>query len=450
MATYRLFGDLQGPTAAIPPSVTTGTILSLIFELTAPGWLDGYWWWVSPQEQSTAPQTFTVWNLNPNGNYPANGAVVPGTTVTSGELVAGQWNFIPLPQAVQLSLANLYQVQTATLGGAPVTANVWGTGDRWANGVSNGPLQAPPAGPNGMDQGAVATGSDDPTKILALYSDGYPFLWLDPQISTEAPPGSSFRLWPGMPVLAELPKAPGGDDNIDTTEQSSGTEFWLSDAYPEYTLNKIWFWSPTATPAVSLPAAALLPGSCAIWDVATQEMVPGTVQGVAGPNPSTVPDWRTPDGSKAAPGDGWVYCAYEGVTLPPGKYRTSVYCYGGGTQLSYDYWFFVETAAYFGYNLQTDAPAWAPNGIVAGPLTSPNVADASPSLSNGTAGVTLGAVVPGNSTYQSNDSTNTGTFLYPDTFDSADNGETRWVDVEVTPIPGSGPANRGTLLTNFP
>jgi hypothetical protein len=40
--------------------------------------------------------------------------------------------------------------------------------------------------------------------------------------------------------------------------------------------------------------------------------------------------------------------------------------------------------------------------------------------------------VHANSTYQVNDASNTGTFLYPGTFDNSDGGEVRWVDVEVT------------------
>ena len=61
-----------------------------------------------------------------------------------------------------------------------------------------------------------------------------------------------------------------------------------------------------------------------------------------------------------------------------------------------------------------------------------------------------GTIAPGNSTYQVNDTTNTGTFLYPDTFDTSDNGETRWIDAEVTPAEmPAGPAS-GPLLTSFP
>jgi hypothetical protein len=72
-------------------------------------------------------------------------------------------------------------------------------------------------------------------------------------------------------------------------------------------------------------------GACAIFDVATQSMVDGTLRGTAGPNPTNMADWRKPDGQAARPGDGWIYRAYEGVRLPKGKYKTAVYCYGGGT-----------------------------------------------------------------------------------------------------------------------
>ena len=63
------------------------------------------------------------------------------------------------------------------------------------------------------------------------------------------------------------------------------------------------------------------------------------------------------------------------------------------------------------------------------------MAKAAPAQSNGSVPVIpVGTTVRGNSTYQVNDASNTGTFLYPDTFDSSDDGEVRWVDVEVTPV----------------
>jgi hypothetical protein len=433
-ATYRLFGSRRGPATATPTG-SSGLVTSLTFQLTSgAGRLEGYWLWVCDSGQPTAPQQFTLWMPYQGAGYVNTGASVPGTTVTSRELARGQWNFIPLPHAVPLSIATPYQLTTGAIGGVPLTQNMWGPGDPWAKGVSSGPLVAPSHGPNSTDQGAVASGSN-PTKIVPAYSSEAPYFWLDVQITTEAPAGSSYRLWPSMPLIAAPPKTTDSDD-ADTSEQSSGTEFWLSTGC---TLDKIWFFSPIPSPLAGAPAATLLPGACAIFDIATQSIVNGTQRGTTGPNPRQLPDWRKPDGSAAKAGDGWIYCAYQGVRLPAGRYKTAIYCYGGGTETNYKYYFFQEQRFYFGPIINDNTgvaigPATVPNGIANGPLYSPNLANAATGHSNGSVPViALGATVKANSTYQLNDATNTGTFLYPDTFDSADDGEVRWVDVEVTP-----------------
>ena len=432
--THRLFGRRRGPAAAVSTG-SKGLITSLVFEMkTGGGWLEGYWLWVCDTGQSTAPQKFTVWLPYQGANYVDTGESVPGTTVTSGALVPGRWNFVPLRQAVPLAIATQYQLETGTVGGVPLTQHMWGPGNPWAKGVTSGPLFAPPSGPNSTDQCAVAPGSN-PTKVVAAYSYASPYFWLDVQVTTRAPAGSSYRLWPSMPRVVEPPKTTDSDD-ADTSEQSSGTEFWLS---AECTLDKIWFYSPRPNPLVKAPAAALLPSACAIFDIATKSMVAGTMRGTTGPHPSKMPNWRKPDGTAAKPGDGWVYCAYQGIRLGKGRYKTAVYCYGGGSALDYKYYFFQEQAFYFGplINESTGAAtksATVPNGISNGPLSSPGVARAASAQSNGSvAAIPVGTNVPGNSTYQVNDGSNTGTFLYPDTFDSSDSGETRWVDVEVTP-----------------
>jgi hypothetical protein len=365
-------------------------------------------------------------------DYADTGVIVPGTTVRSGELVPGRWNFVRLPHPVPLSIATAYQLQTGATGGVPLTQNMWGPHDRWAKGVTSGPLFAPSTGP-GTDQCAAAAG-DNPTKVVAAYSYGFPYFWLDVQITTAPPAGSSYRLWPSMPRIVAPPKTTGDDEVADTSEQSSGTEFWLS---AECTLDKIWFFSPLPDALAETPAAALLPGACAIFDIATQSMVGGTMRGTAGPSPSKLPDWRKPDGSAAKAGDGWIYCAYQGITLPAGKYKTAVYCYGGGTTLNYKYYFFQEQRFYFGpvLNASNDpsGPATVPDGIRNGPLYSPSAAKAALAQSNGSIpAIPAGTLVHGNSTYQINDASNTGTFLYPDSFDCEDDGEVRWVDVEVT------------------
>jgi len=142
---------------------------------------------------------------------------------------------------------------------------------------------------------------------------------------------------------------------------------------------------------------SVLPSQCAIWNVATQTVVAGTN--------NTSPSWS------GAAGSGWVSCSYSGVTLPAGNYKTSVY-YGGGKT------FYQEDVKYF-----SSGPG--ANGITAGPLSSPNVANAASCISG--SGPDTGQTVTGNSTYQN------GPFAYPDTFDSDDDGENRWIDVEVTP-----------------
>jgi hypothetical protein len=434
-ATYRLFGNHSGPVTAAATG-SDGLVTSLLFEMTTGGgWLEGYWLWVCDKGQPTAPQKFTLWIPYQGAHYANTGEIIPETTVTSAKLVPGQWNFVPLPHAVPLSIATWYRLETGAVGGVPVSQNMWGPRDPWAKGITSGPLFAPSSGPNSTDQCATAPGSD-PTKVVASYSQGSPYFWLDVQITTKAPAGSSFRLWPSMPLIVAPPKTTDSDQ-ADTSEQSTGTEFWLS---AECKLHKIWFFSPIPNPVAGTPAAALLPGACAIFDIANQNMVDGTIRGTPGADPTTIPDWRRPDGKAAKPGDGWVYCAYEGIRLPAGKYKTAVYCYGGGTTKDYRYYFFQEQRFYFGSVIDDNTgvvtgPATAPTGIRNGPMYSPSVARAATALSNGTVSVIpAGAAVRGNSTYQLNDASNTGTFLYPDTFDSADDGEVRWVDAEVTPL----------------
>ena len=151
------------------------------------------------------------------------------------------------------------------------------------------------------------------------------------------------------------------------------TEFQLSKSC---SLDNIWFYSPGA--------AGALPTRCAIWNVSSQTVVSGT--------DNTSPSWT------GAAGSGWVACAYNGVTLPAGDYKVAVF-YAGGSE-----WFQVDTG-YFG-----SGPG--ANGITAGPLSAPGLS---------------GATSPGQATY------NQGTWAYPDSYGSGSNGETFWVDVEVTP-----------------
>jgi hypothetical protein len=66
---------------------------------------------------------------------------------------------------------------------------------------------------------------------------------------------------------------------------------------------------------------------------------------------------------------------------------------------------------------------------VSGPLTAPNTAS---------------ATAPGQTTFHH------GVFACPDTYDTDFNGQTRWVDVEVTPSSGGPMVNSVAFLAFFP
>jgi hypothetical protein len=388
MTTYRLYPTTAGPSTAV--SYTGPFLAGVNFEVTTGGtWLDGYWWWVCNTGQSTTPQKFALWSM-----YGASsGALVPGGTITSAALTAGQWNFVPLPAPIALSIGATYIAATGFSNGFPDTNSQFGAGEPHSAGITEGPLFAysdqggtAPA-PTGTAQGTFSTSGTDPSVYLPVGGSSSANFWIDVQVDTSAPQGTSYRLWPNYPVI------PGQISN-DTGQQTFGTEFKLTQ---ECKLDNIWFYSPSGV--------TVLPSRCAIWNAATQAVVAGT--------DNSSPSWS------GAPGSGWVACPYTAVVLPAGDYKTSVY-YGGGSK------FYQETIHYF-------ASGPGANGITAGPLVCPNTGSATP---------------PGNTTYQD------GAFSYPNTFDSDDDGETRWVDVEVTPSSVGtggqpGPVKSGAFVAFF-
>jgi hypothetical protein len=391
MTTYRLFPSTNGPSS--PVSYPGPFLAGVLFEVTSGGiWLEGYWWWVCPSGQSTSAQKFALWQVFNVGS----GVLIASATTTSGSLTAGQWNYVPLDAPVPLTIGACYNACTGFSGSFPDTTHSYGAGNTYGSGIVNGPLSAfsdqsgsLPA-PFSMSQGVFSVAGSDPTANMPANGNQSDNLWMDLQVADTAPAGASYRLWPSYPVASDGGLGLSNDIN----QQTMGTEFTLSQAC---TLNKIWFYSP--------PGVTALPDGCMIWSVATQQIVTGTK--------NMSPSWS------GAAGSGWVSCAYNGVTLPAGDYLTTVYSNGGVR-------FYTELNHYFGGG----GPASAA-GIVAGPLTSPNVANASP---------------PGNSRYQE------GGLLYPDTFDTDDAGETRWVDVEVTLGGAVTPTkvNSGAFLTFFP
>jgi hypothetical protein len=145
-------------------------------------------------------------------------------------------------------------------------------------------------------------------------------------------------------------------------------------------------------------AAVALPTRCAIWDVLSQAVVPGTDNAAVA--------WKKPDGTAGAAGAGWLYCDYSGagVTLNAGQnYKAAVWYAGGSTWRTVvdTYW---------------ASPGGGQNGITMGPLTAPSNA----------------AAVPGQESWHGPNLA----WHYPDTFSNPEND---WIDVEVTPVPGGAP-----------
>lgn len=366
--TYRLF-SVNGPSTAV--SYSGPFVSGVVFGVTGGGcWLDGYWWWVCASGQPTAAQEFALWCMY---SSPDHGSLVPNSTITSGALTAGRWNYVGLPAPIPLAIGATYVATTGFTGGFPDTNNQFGSGDVYGNGIVSGPLtgysnsSGSRPSPFNTGQGVFSVSSADPTSTMPVYGSGADNFWMDVSVDTNPSAGTSYRLWPGYPTLP-------GTATSDVTSYTLGTEFQLAEAC---VLDNIWFYSPSGV--------GVLPITCGIWDVSTQSVVAGTV--------NMSPAWS------GGAGSGWVACAYNGVTLPAGDYKVAVFNTGGSQwfQVTVNYWSSSGTGA---------------NGITAGPLTAPGISS---------------ATTPGQGTY------NTGSWAYPDTFSTGGNGENYWLDVEVTP-----------------
>jgi hypothetical protein len=378
----------NGP--ATPSSYSGPYLTSTLFKVTQDNlWIEGFWWWVCPSGQSTAAQVFALWQ------YVNGGATYTGITATSGTLTAGAWNYIPLAAKYPLSKNISYGATTGFNNSFPETDSQYGgSPGPYSAGITNGPLfaysdkaanggTAPP--PFSYGQSLFGTFGNNPLTATAGSGFNSANFWMDVQVSDVGVPGTSYRLWPNMPTPPTTQLDTAGNFTL-------GTEFWLSQPCK---LNKIWFYSP--------PGVTQLPTECGIWSVATQTLIPGT-------------DNASPAWSGAA-GSGWISCPYSGITLPGGgaKYKVTV-LNGAGTAAVWN----AASVAY--WNTATSGG----NGITAGPLSAPNLAN---------------ATSPGQDTYN-----NGILFTYPLTYDNVGTGDNYWVDVEVTPVASGS----GLLMASFP
>lgn len=278
MSSYRIFPSTNG---VVSPQIYAGNFIAGVqFCVTAEAWFEGYWWWVCSTSQSTASVKCALWLVPVNSSTPV---LVPNSTVTSGTLTAGQWNFVPLPTPIPLSLggspgmappisapgAAVYCAAIGVNGNFPDTNNFWGNTQPGGNGITNGILTAyssdsgnmtrPPGGYQG-GQGCFSTGGPDPTTTFPGGTSNTDNFWVDVQVAdkTAMPAGSSLRLWPDTEGIVYQP-------NGDNTVAVSGTAFTLSQSCM---LEKIWMNNPVGSTGLATRVG--------IWDIASKTEVAGT------------------------------------------------------------------------------------------------------------------------------------------------------------------------------
>ncbi len=382
MTTYRLMDGLSGrpgngpssPASYVGPYLA-GTLFSVLGEML---WLEGYWWWVCNTGQSVAAQKFCLWN-----RYSTSAEVlVPGSTVTSGSLTAGAWNYIPLATPVQIAPGALYVAATGwnTTGttGFPITNNQFGATQPYAAGITNGPLTAwsDTGGSNtwaggtaanyNLDQGLFGTGGSDPTVIMPAGGSNSSNFWIDIQVSDTAPGGysGSYRVWPNM--------TDAGNWTLDTANNFTlGMEFTLTQAC---TINNVWFYSPATV--------TQLPTAVGVYQVSGAALVAS----------NSSPSWS------GIAGSGWISAPLTGTLSAGTSYKVAV-LNGAGSPAIWN----SATASYF-------SSGYGGSGLTAGPISVFSNATADP---------------PGQETYNAGatltyPATNAGPYSYG-------------LDIEVTP-----------------
>lgn len=433
MSTYRIWPATSGPATA---TANSGSFISgTSFCVTGEGWFQGYWWWVAPAGgQSTAATKCALWQIDSGGTP----HLVPGSVVTSGTLTAGQWNFIPISTPLLLSWggstgtahqsavtgvagpAQYVAAITCNSGPFPDTNAYWGAGQFAPSGIQNGPLLAysaqaasMPAPLGSMPQGSFTVAGTDPSVNCPQTQSATDNFWVDVQVADYATAwptgGTSLRLWPNFPII-------GPGVNNDTTVAVSGTAFTLSRAC---TLNRIWFYSPSG--------ALGLPSRVGIWNTSGQTEVPGT--------DNSSPSWS------GAAASGWVSVSYGSVTLAAGTYMVAFFN-GNGQKIYTDTpnYFFSGTDPVGG--AAVGGPGWNGLSFGGGILTAPNVANGPLLVYDDASGTK-----PGQTAYQPGPTA----WAYPGEFEaSADWAETRWADVEVTPLPlpPVAPASGGVTVSD--
>lgn len=384
MTTQRLFPATNGP--ATVTATSGGWLLGVQFSVTGGmRWLNGIYHWV-PGNGDITPRQVALWQVYASGTQ----FVVPGSTATSGPMTQGQWNFVPLPAPVQLAPGAQYVAAvgwTATAG-IPVTANQFGGGQPFAAGIVSGFLTGWSSGtgtngfpePYGLGGQMVFSNTlgPDPGAAMPNNGSGNNNLWVDVQVDDTAPAGyaGSYRMYPNMRDL--------GNFALDTANGFTlGVEFSLS---ADCAADAAWFYSPATV--------GVLPSAAGFYRVSDQALVAV----------SNSPSWS------GAAGSGWISAPFAGVTLKTGVNYKYVVFQGANSIWN------AAVAKYY-------SSGFGGAGLVAGPVTVPDAAGAT----------------PGQQSYHQG-----GSIHYPDTVAGP---FSYGLDFEVTPLPPAPPAAAGGVVS---
>jgi hypothetical protein len=163
---YRIFPLVAGPPASASPQ-PAGLVNGIAFDVVGQAIaLFGYLYWRADATQS-ASASFALWQITSNSTGIFLGAA---TTTSTSSMVAGQWNYVALPTPFALTSGVTYMAAVGFTGTFPFNTGVFGGGDRYSAGITNGPLTAfsAPSGTNPTPFGNpqcsyTTTGGADPT-----------------------------------------------------------------------------------------------------------------------------------------------------------------------------------------------------------------------------------------------------------------------------------------------
>lgn len=416
MTTRNIF-SVNGPGTAT--ALAGNYIAGIMFGLTQVQWLYGYRWWCCPAgSQPTAPVKCALWN--PLSPTTGDGALIPNSVAFTGTLVPGQWNNAMLANPLPLALGTPYLPAIAGNGNFPFTISQFGPTQPFANGIVNGPLVAysdSSAGatvnpsPYTLPQCSFTQAQNDPTLAMPNLGNSSFNSWVDVIISDVPPPGFAgpYSLFPNK-YNADPAAA------LDTNQPFNlAHEFDLAQAC---LVGNAYFWS--------IAGSASLPTAVGIWNIATQQLVASNM----------APTWTNAlTGAAAVAGGGKIKTTMPAVVLPAGRYRVSVYNANGATA--------PWSPRVYGYWL-TGA---GQNGITFGPVSSPAQGNAQPAY---VFQPNPGSVPPYTNGSQQEPSNGTffyNAFTYPNlavdfnfTSGAPAGAIAEWfgIDLELTPVPGSG------------